>query len=57
MVSYNQVTGAYRSWSTSSRSNSIETAANEMMATGIIHVAAAGNDNQRLGIGAMILIV
>ena len=49
----NQVTGAYRSWSTSSRSNSIDTAANEMMATGVIYVAAAGNNNQRLGIGSM----
>ena len=48
----NQVSGAYRSWSTSSRSNSTDTAANEMMATGVIYVAAAGNNNQRLGIGA-----
>jgi subtilisin family serine protease len=48
----NQVTGAYRSWSTSSRSNSIDTAATEMMATGVIYVAAAGNNNQRLGVGA-----
>ena len=48
----NQVTGAYRSWSTSSRSNSIDTAASEMMAVGVIYVAAAGNNNQRLGIGA-----
>lgn len=48
----NQVTGAYRSWSTSSRSNSTDTAANEFMLTGPIYVAAAGNNNQRLGIGA-----
>ena len=48
----NQVTGAYRSWSTSSRSNSIDTAATEMMATGVIYIAAAGNNNQRLGVGA-----
>ena len=48
----NQVLGAYRSWSTSSRSNSIDTAASEMMATGVIYVAAAGNNNQRLGVGA-----
>ena len=45
-------TGAYKAWATSSRSNSIETAGNEMMSAGIIHVCAAGNDNQRLGIGA-----
>ena len=50
----NQVTGAYRSWSSSSRSNSIDTAGNEMMTGGNIHyVAAAGNNNQRLGIGSM----
>ncbi len=48
----NQVSGAYRSWSTSSRSNSIDTAGSELMATGVIYVAAAGNNNQRLGIGA-----
>ena len=45
-------TGAYKAWATSARSNSIETAGNEMMSAGIIHVCAAGNDNQRLGIGA-----
>ena len=49
----NQVVGAYRSWSSSSRSNSTDTAASEMMATGVIYVAAAGNNNQRLGIGSM----
>lgn len=48
----NQVLGAYRSWSSSSRSNSTDEAANEMMLTGTIYVAAAGNNNQRLGIGA-----
>jgi len=48
----NQVVGAYRSWSSSSRSNSTDTAASEMMATGVIYVAAAGNNNQRLGVGA-----
>ena len=47
----NQVLGAYKSWSSSSRSNSTDTAANEMMAEGVIYVAAAGNNNQRLGIG------
>ena len=48
----NQVLGALRSWSSSSRSNSTDTAANEFMLTGPIYVAAAGNNNQRLGIGA-----
>ena len=41
----NQVIGAYRSWSSSSRSNSTDTAGNEMMTGGNIHyVAAAGNN-------------
>ena len=45
-------TGAYRAWASSSRSNSTDTAGDELMASGVIHVCAAGNDNQRLGIGA-----
>lgn len=48
----NQVNGAYESWSTSSRSNSTDTAAKEMMDEGVIYVAAAGNNNQRLGVGS-----
>lgn len=48
----NQVQGAYRSWSTSSRSSSTDAAGSEMMAEGVIFVTAAGNNNQRLGIGA-----
>jgi hypothetical protein len=44
--------GQYRSWSTSSRSNSTDTAGNEMMDTGVIYVAAAGNSNLYLGIGS-----
>ena len=50
----NQVAGAYRSWSTSSRSSSTDTAATETFynVTGIHNVAAAGNNNQRLGIGS-----
>ncbi|MEL0311710.1 MAG: S8 family serine peptidase, partial [Candidatus Poseidoniales archaeon] len=48
----NQVLGAYRSWSTSSRSNSTDTAANEMMNEGVVYVAAAGNNNQKLGVGS-----
>lgn len=47
----NQVSGAYKSWSSSSRSVSTDEAANEMMSTGVIYVAAAGNNNQRLGVG------
>ena len=48
----NQVTGAYRSWSSSSRSSSINTAGDELIEAGVIYVAAAGNNNQRLGVGA-----
>ena len=48
----NQVTGAYKSWSSSSGSNSNDTAGGEMIDTGVIFVAAAGNNNQRLGIGS-----
>ena len=47
----NQIVGAYKSWSSSSRSNSTDTAGNEMIAEGVIYVAAAGNNNQRMGIG------
>ena len=42
----------HRSWMSSSRSSSTDTAGDELMATGVIHVAAAANSNQRLGIGA-----
>lgn len=48
----NQVNGAFKSWSSSSRSNSIDEAGNEMMQSGVIYVAAAGNNNQRLGVGS-----
>ena len=41
-----------KQYSTSSRSNSIETAGDEMSAAGVIFVTAAGNDNQRTGIGS-----
>ena len=40
-----------RQYATSSRSNAIETAADEMSAAGVIFVTSAGNNNQRLGIG------
>lgn len=48
----NQILGAYASWSSSSRSNATDTAGTEMMEAGVIYVAAAGNNNQRLGIGS-----
>ena len=48
----NQVTNAYKSWSSSSRSSSINTAGDELIEAGVIYVAAAGNNNQRLGVGA-----
>lgn len=48
----NQVQGAYKSWSSSSRSNSITLAAKELIDEGVIYVSAAGNNNQRIGIGS-----
>lgn len=47
----NQVFGAYKSWSSSSRSNSTNEAGDEMMNAGVIYVAAAGNNNQYVGAG------
>ena len=41
-----------RQFSTSSRSNSVDTAGDEMVNKGVIFVTSAGNDNQRLGIGS-----
>ena len=40
-----------RQFATSSRSNSIETAGDEMLDSGVIFVTSAGNSNQRLGLG------
>ena len=40
-----------RQFSTSSASNSIDTAGDEMVEAGVIFVTSAGNNNQRLGIG------
>jgi len=40
-----------RQFATSSRSNSTETAGDEMVNAGVIYVTSAGNSNQRLGIG------
>lgn len=48
----NQINGAYRSFSTSSRSNSTDAAGAESIESGIIYIAAAGNNNQRLGVGS-----
>jgi len=52
-LAYGLGSGQYynRQYSTSSRSNSIDTAGDEMVDAGVIFVCAAGNDNQRLGIG------
>ena len=47
----NQVLGAYKSWSSSSRSNSTNEAGDELMNTGVIYIAAAGNNNQYIGAG------
>lgn len=47
----NQVSGAYRSWTSSSRSLAVDEAGKEMMDEGVIHVAAAGNNDQRIGVG------
>ena len=41
-----------RTFSTSSRSHSIDVAGAEMTDAGVIFCVAAGNDNQRLGVGA-----
>ena len=40
-----------RQFATSSRSNSTETAGDEMVNAGVIYVTSAGNSNQRLGMG------
>ena len=40
-----------RQFATSSRSNSTETAGDELVNAGVIYVTSAGNSNQRLGIG------
>lgn len=47
----NQVLGAYKSWSTSSRSNSTNEAGDELMNAGAIYISAAGNNNQYIGVG------
>ena len=47
----NQVIGAFKSWSSSSRSNSTNEAGDELMEAGVIYIAAAGNNNQYVGAG------
>jgi hypothetical protein len=47
----NQVSGAYKSWSSSSRSSATDAAGAEMIEAGVIMIAAAGNNNQYIGIG------
>ena len=47
----NQVNGAFKSWSSSSRSNSTNEAGDELMEAGVIYIAAAGNNNQYVGAG------
>ena len=47
----NQVIGAFKSWSSSSRSNSTDEAGDELMDAGVIYIAAAGNNNQYVGLG------
>ena len=44
--------GTYKTWTTSSRSLSYDEAGNELISSGVIYVAAAGNDNARVGIGS-----
>tara|TARA_Y100001963_G_scaffold158809_1_gene259792 strand:+ start:69 stop:1979 length:1911 start_codon:yes stop_codon:yes gene_type:complete len=52
-MAYGLYTGSVynRQFATSSRSNSIETAGDEMVNAGVIYVTSAGNSNQRLGLG------
>ena len=47
----NQVSGAYKSWTSSARSLATDEAGKEMMDAGVIHIAAAGNNNQKIGVG------
>ena len=50
--SYSDGQNVYKEFLTDSHSNSVDTAADEMMAEGVIFVASGGNSNQRMGIGA-----
>jgi hypothetical protein len=42
----------YKNWSSSSRDGTSENAGNELMDSGVIYVAAAGNNNQYVGTGS-----
>lgn len=42
----------YKNWSSSSRDATTENAGNELMDSGVIYVAAAGNNNQYVGAGS-----
>lgn len=48
----NQVSGAFRSFTAPSGSNSVDTAGDELIEAGVIYVAAAGNNNQKVGAGS-----
>ena len=52
-LAYGLESGQYynRQYATSSGSNSVDTAGDEMVEAGVIFVTSAGNSNQRLGIG------
>ena len=52
-LAYGLKQGKYynRQYATSSQSNSVDTAGDEMVDAGVIFVTSAGNSNQRLGIG------
>ena len=52
-LAYGLKQGQYynRQYATSSTSNSVDTAGDEMVEAGVIFVTSAGNSNQRLGIG------
>ena len=52
-LAYGLKQGQYynRQYATSSASNSVDTAGDEMVEAGVIFVTSAGNSNQRLGIG------
>ena len=52
-LAYGLKAGQYynRQYATSSGSNSVDTAGDEMVEAGVIFVTSAGNSNQRLGIG------
>ena len=52
MLGLQSLGGGSGNWGSSSKSYSTDAAAAEMMSEGVLYVAAAGNFNQRLGIGS-----